>query len=126
LQLIADCQDIIDRHCATSDHTRFVCLSSVDGRLLGVAGSADRSVGQRIAAISSSLLGLAETFSREALRTTAKYNLISSTEGAIVVVRVPSSSHKFALALCADNTETVAFALRNALDLSESVARLLP
>lgn len=126
LRAVADCQDIIDRHCAASPHTRFVCLSSVDGRLLGIAGNGDRTLGQRVSAMSSSLLGLAESMSRETVRDTARYNLVASGQGSIVLVRVPSASSKFVLALCADSVETVALALRNALDIADAAARFLP
>jgi hypothetical protein len=126
LRMISECQELLDRHCASSTHTLFVCLGAVDGRLLSIAGKPDRAAAQRIAAVSSSLLALGESFAREALKSSADYGVVSARHGSIVTVRIPSESAHYALSLAADKTETVALALRNALDLSHALGKILP
>ncbi len=106
-------------------NTRFLCLGTVDGKVIAFATTADPRRGQRISALSSSLLGLAETFIREGLSGTARYSLISCDGGSIVTVRIPSASARYALSLGADARETVALALRHALDVADDLARTL-
>lgn len=126
LRAIAECQETIDAHCRATPSTQFVCLGAVDGRMLSVAGQPDRATGQRIAAMSSSLLALSESFARESFDSGAHYSLVSSRQGSIVTVRIPSPSSHYSLSLAADRTETVALALRNALDLADTLGRVLP
>jgi predicted regulator of Ras-like GTPase activity (Roadblock/LC7/MglB family) len=126
LRAMAECQEVIDAHCRSSPSTHYVCLGAVDGRMLSVAGLPDRSAGQRIAAMSSSLLALSESFSRESLDSGTTYSLVSARHGSIVTVRIPSASAHYSLSLAADRTETVALALRNALDLADKLGRVLP
>ena len=52
--------------------------------------------------------------------------LVSAKHGSIVTVRIPSASAHYSLSLAADRTETVALALRNALDLADTLGRVLP
>lgn len=125
-QVLAQCQDILRRHCATSPHTQFVCLGSIDGHLLCMVGASERDDGERVAALSSSLYGLSETMSRETVRDPARYNLVATDRGSLVLVRVPSPSSRFVLSLCADQVETMALALRNALDVADATAAVLP
>ena len=119
-------QKLLEDVIARSPHAQFVCLASVDGRQIAYVTRGDRSRGQRMAAISSSLLALGETFAKEAAAGATNYNLIAAEHGSIVTVRVPSASRRFALSLAADSSETVALALRNALDTAEALGARLP
>src|SRR5690606_4414254 len=104
---------------------RFVCLGSVDGRVVAFVGD-DGLSPQRLAAITSSSLGLAESFAREALRSRSSYGVVVAEHGAGVTVRVPSASARYAVSLGADGSETLALLLRRALDTSTALAALLP
>jgi predicted regulator of Ras-like GTPase activity (Roadblock/LC7/MglB family) len=126
LEIGVDVQQLLDGVLARSSHLMFVCLASVDGRLIGFATRADRNRGQRMAAVSCSLLALGETFAKEASAGPTQYNLIAAHGGAIVTVRVPSVSKRFALSLGADSEETVALALRSALDAAAAIGTKLP
>lgn len=90
----------------------FACDSDLTGEGLPV----------QVAAMSSSLLALTESFSREVLRSVASYNSISTAHGTIVVVRVPSSANRHVLCVWADKSETVAMTLRHALDTAQQLA----
>lgn len=104
---------------------RFACLGTVDGRMWAFASQQDGSAPQRLSAITSSLLGLCETFAREAQLDRCLYNLIAAEDGVLVTVRVPCASRRFALSLAAGPGETVAMALRLALDGAKELAGLL-
>lgn len=115
----------VERLFERSRQTRFICIGTVDGHLVHFR-SRDPHVGaDRIAAISSSVLALNETFGKESLASGAIYSLVVTHHGAVVTVRVASGSRRYALSLAADASETVALALRNALDAAEAVAPLL-
>jgi len=104
---------------------RFACLGSVDGRVVAFVGE-DGLSPQRLAAITSSSLGLAESFARESLRSRSLYGVVVAEHGAVVTVRVPSRSARYAISLAADARETLALLLRRALDTSKALADLVP
>jgi predicted regulator of Ras-like GTPase activity (Roadblock/LC7/MglB family) len=104
---------------------RFACVGSVDGRVVAFVGDGGLSP-QRLAAITSSSLGLGESFAREALRSRSLYGVVVAEHGAVVTVRVPSGSARYAVSLGADGSETLALLLRRALDTSAALAALLP
>lgn len=104
---------------------QFACLGSVDGRVVAFAGSGGLSP-QRIAAISGASLGISETCAREAFRSKSLYSVVVAEHGAVVTVRVPSASARYAVSLGADSSETLALLLRRALDTSTALAGLLP
>lgn len=108
-----------------SENLRFACLGTVDGRLWAFARRQEADAGPRLAAITSSLLALCETFAREALRSRCLYNVMSAEHGVVVTVRVPCRSARFALSLAAGESETVAMALRFALDAASDLAGVL-
>ncbi len=101
-------------------------VGTADGRAFAHAAQpGQRLEAARIAAIASSLLGLSESFSNEALGSRAHYNSIATARGTIVVVRVPTRAHGHVLCLWADQTENFAMTLRCALDGAEQVATLI-
>lgn len=108
-----------------SEALRFACLGTVDGRAWAFARQQEASEAPRLAAITSSLLALCETFAREALRSRCLYNVMSAEHGVVVTVRVPCRSGRFALSLAASEAETVAMALRYALDAAQDLAGVL-
>lgn len=110
---------------AQHEGLRFACVCAVDGRVVAFVGD-DGLSPQRLAAITSSSLGLAESFAREALRSRSSYGVVVAEHGAVVTVRVPSSSARYAVSLGADGGETLALLLRRALDTSTALAALLP
>lgn len=104
---------------------QFACLGSVDGRVVSFVGNSGLNP-QRMAAITSSSLGLSESCAREAFRSRSLYSVVVAEHGAVVTVRVPSPSARYAVSLGADGSETLALLLRRALDTSTALAALLP
>lgn len=117
----AELQRVLDKHRSVF----FVNLASVDGRPYAhamVSRSADR---QRISALTSSLLGLSESYAKEVAGGRCRYTALAMEEGTVVTVRVPTRSLRFALSVGADDSENLATVLRAALDTASSLARLL-
>lgn len=104
---------------------RFACLSRVDGRAFAHAAARDKMAAASVSAITCSLLALAESFAKEALKAPCSYSAIATERGSIVLVRVPTRHRAFALSIGADESELMAMALRSALDTAESLARVL-
>ncbi len=101
----------------------FASVATVDGRSYAhVNAAAHDTSAQRSAAIMSSLMGLIESFSREALNSRTLYNSIATEHGSIVIVRIPSKEKRHALCLCADSTENLAMTIRAALDTADVLA----
>lgn len=101
----------------------FASLATVDGRSFAHANAPGRTAdAQRAAAIMSSLMGLIESFSREALDSRALYNSIATEHGSIVLVRVPSKARHHTLCVCADASDILATTIRAALDTAAQLA----
>lgn len=98
-------------------------MARVDGRAHAHAfrdsGDADPA---RVAAVSSSLLALSESFSKEALAARARYSSIVTDSGCIVTVRVPSQNRSYLLCVWCDDSENFAMALRTSLDAANQLA----
>lgn len=119
----ASCRAVLERRLATAPGVRAAVMATVDGRAFAQAQSAGQELnGARAGAIASSLLALAEAFSRETLRGQVQYNSIATERGTIVVVRVPSRVSTHALSVWADNSENFAMTLRFALDTAAQLA----
>lgn len=103
----------------------FISLASVDGRSFAHVHGIPKSDGQRIAAMTSSLLGLSESYAREACQSRCRYSVIAMEAGSVVTVRIPTKSLRFALAIGASDMENLATILRAALDGAAILARLL-
>lgn len=105
---------------------RFASVALVDGRSFAHANSASHDADpQRSAALMSSLLGLIESFSREALGSKALYNSTSTEHGSIVMVRVPTRAQMHTLCICADASDNLAMTIRTALDTAAQLALLI-
>lgn len=101
-------------------------MSTVDGRAFAHACRQGQAMeAARIAAISSSLLALSESFSVEALQGRSRYTNVVTDHGMIVIVRVPTPSRTHVLSVLADDSESFAMALRFSLDLAERLASAL-
>lgn len=120
------CQDILAALLQRTDATLFASMATVDGRSYAHAGSSlTTTSAQRSAAITSSLMGLIESFSNEALGSSALYNSIATDKGSIVIVRVPSRARLHTLCVCADVSANLAMTIRAALDTAQKLAERL-
>lgn len=121
-----DCQNLLASLVEKAPALRFASVSLVDGRSFAHANSASHNADpQRSAALMSSLLGLVESFSREALGSNALYNSTSTEHGSIVVVRVPTKAKMHTLCICADASDNLAMTIRTALDTAAQLALLI-
>lgn len=121
LKCEAELKRLLDKHPSIF----FISLASVDGRSFAHVYGVQKSDGQRIAAMTSSLLGLSESYAREACASRCRYSVIAMEAGSVVTVRIPTKSLRFALAIGASDMENLATILRAALDGSAVLARLL-
>lgn len=121
----AVCLERLESLLRKHESLEFACLGTVDGRPWAFLRRGEGANAQRLSAVTSSSLALCETFAREALRSRCRYSVIAAERGTIVTVRVPCRSSRFALAIGADSGETVAIALRLALDTAEHLGRTL-
>jgi len=109
-----------------SDALRFACVGTADGRVLANAARANaHSTGDRIAAMTSSLVALSESFSKDALRSHCTHSVVSTGHGAIVVVRVPEPARGYVLSVASDGSELMALTLRSALDGADRLAQII-
>ena len=104
---------------------RFACVGTADGRLFAQATRDGRTGGERIAAMTSSMLALGESFAKDALRGRCEYSVVSTHVGSIVVVRVPHRGRSYMLSVGSDGSEVLASTLRAALDASERIAAIV-
>ncbi len=121
----ADCEAQLQALAQRTASVTFACLGTVDGRLWASVIPSGTSEPQGLAAMTSSLLGLCESFAREAMRSRCLYNILSTDHGVVVTVRVPCQSRRFVLSVGTDSAETVAMALRQALDTAQTLAERL-
>ena len=115
-------QAVLKRVSGRTDSLVFASLCRLDGRLVSHVGKAGVPDGQRISAMNSSLLGLAEAFAKEALRSPCSHISIAAEAGSIIAVRVPSKAAGLALSICFDKGENLAMALRLAFDAARELA----
>ncbi len=121
-----ECQIALECLVEQSPAIRFASLATVDGRSLAHANDiAHAPDPQRFAALMGSLLGLVESFSREALGSKPLYNSIATEHGSIVTVRLPTQAKLHALCICADESESLGMTIRTALDTADQLARLI-
>src|SRR5690554_7427455 len=67
-------------------------------------------------------MSLSEAFSREILQSQCSHNVIATSHGSIITVRLPCKQHQFALSVCVDRSENLAMALRMTLDAAQALA----
>ncbi len=119
----AACRAVLQRRLAAASGMKAAVMATVDGRAFAHAQADGQNLdAARGGAIASSLLALAEAFSRETLRGHVQYNSIATDRGTIVVVRVPSRARAHALSVWADRSELFAVTLRFALDTAAQLA----
>lgn len=116
--VIADLESLLRRAPAL----KFACVGSADGRLLASVGSGN---GNRLAAMTSSMLALGESFARDALGSRCDYAVVSTSAGAIVIVRLPHQGTGYMLSIGSDGSEVLASTLRAALDTAARIAAIL-
>lgn len=104
---------------------RFACVSTADGRVYAFAGPPSETAPQRVAALTSAHLALSESFSKETLRGRCNYATVSTQEGTLVSVRIPSTRGSFIFSLGTDASEIMAMALRIALDAATHLGALI-
>lgn len=124
-EMKVQCQEALEKVLQKAPATVFVSLTSLDGRSLAFASANEQVKGQRVAAISSSIMSLSEAFGREILNGQCTYNAISTNFGSIVTIRVPSKSQQYALSVCADRSENMAMTLRITMDTAEGMAEII-
>lgn len=123
MQTRMECQSALASLLERTPAILFASVATVDGRSYAHANAATHNANaQRSAAIMSSLMGLIESFSKEALNSRALYNSIATEHGSIVMVRIPSRGKLHVLCVCADATENLAMTIRAALDTSTLLA----
>lgn len=126
MQTRMECQNALAALLERMPAIRFASVATVDGRNYAHANAATQDTNaQRSAAIMSSLMGLIESFGREALNSRALYSSIATEHGNIAMVRVPSKAGMHTLCICADSTENLAMIIRTALDTATLVAAKL-
>ncbi|HEV2679669.1 MAG TPA: roadblock/LC7 domain-containing protein [Rhodanobacter sp.] len=118
------CNRELDRLLQEASEIIFANLSLLDGRTYAMS-SLDRVDQQRIAALSSSLLALSESFAREVRGGLCSYVTVSMERGFLVTVRVPTEPGRYTLSLFVDNSANLAMALRWALDAAKKLTTLL-
>lgn len=121
----AHAQALLEDVLKRSGSLRFACFGTADGRLFAAASAEAHSTGERVAAMTSSLLALSESFAKDALRSTCTHSVVSTQHGAIVVVRVPHAGRGYMLSLGSDGSEVMALTLRTALDAADRLAHVL-
>lgn len=123
--LQAQCESELKRLLEKHPSIFFISLASVDGRSYAHVNGASESDPQRIAAMTSSLLGLSESYARESSKSRCRYSVVAMENGSVVTVRIPTRSLRFALAIGATDKENLATVLRAALDGAAALAKLL-
>lgn len=111
---------------ATSPAMELVSLCYADGRPLATVGLAPPNHAERVAAMASSFLALSETFAKEASHGRCSYATITSAQGLLVAVRVPSPRQLYVLCAAASRSDNLAMILRRTLDCADSLATVLP
>ncbi|MCW8194587.1 hypothetical protein F6455_07290 [Proteobacteria bacterium 005FR1] len=119
------CEALLERLIDRQPCGIFASLTTIDGRSFAFATKHGEIQGQRVAAVSSSLLALSEAFGREILKGECSYTAIATTHGFIVTVRVPSRLKQHALSFCTDTSENMAIAMRLTFDTAEGLAKIL-
>ncbi len=121
----AECQRQLDSFLSRNPALQFACLSRVDGRAFAHATARESIAAAGVSAITCSLLALAESFAKEALKSPCSYSAIATERGSIVLVRVPSRQRAFALSVGADDSQLIAMTLRGALDTAQALAQTI-
>lgn len=98
-------------------------LSTTDGRLLGMASRVPIDQ-RRLAAISGSMLALAEACARELGQPTCRYAIVDSGQGLTIVLRVGDNSAGWVLTTIGGGDTSPGLLLSQSRQLSERLAAL--
>lgn len=118
------CSEVLEHALAGSQGAEFFCLGLTDGRVWAYQGP-DAFDPIRLAAMSTSALALNEAYAKEVRFGRLRYGVSALESGSIVSVRVPSTPNVFALSCGFVASETVAMALRTALDTADRLAEVI-
>ena len=118
------CTRELDRLLQVAPEIIFANLSLLDGRTYAMS-SLDQVDPQRVAALSSSLFALCESFAREVRGGRCSHVAVSMERGFLVTVRVPTEPGRYTLSLFVDNSANLAMALRWALDAAKKLITLV-
>ncbi|MBN8741712.1 MAG: hypothetical protein J0H86_19555 [Xanthomonadaceae bacterium] len=117
------CADgLLERLLVTVPSCRFVSLSTLDGRSAAIAGALTATSAPRVAAMTSSFLALSETLAWETTSGRSSYVTLTSSDGLVVIARVPTRLPAYALSACADDGGVLALLLRRTLDTVAALA----
>lgn len=122
--LQAACNSELEQLLQEVPDVRFANLSLLDGRVF-VMASRSQIDPQRIAALSSSLLALSESFAREIRGGRCSHVTVSMENGAVVTVRVPTEPSFYTLSLFVADSANLAMALRWTLDAARRLSLIL-
>lgn len=120
------CEELLGDLLTEAQGVLGAVMASVDGHAFAKSfqrGHAKDAT--RIAAIASSVLALAESFSHETLDGKVGFNCVSTSHGSIMTVRVPARENIFVLCVWADKSDNFAMALRFTLDAAHKLAALV-
>lgn len=119
------CQALIEKMVHETSSVVFAALSTVDGNSFAFKSKNEAIIDSRIAAMTSSLLALSESLSKEGLNGQCSYNTISTDYGSIVTVRVPTDKKLHTFSLCTDRTDSMAMSMRLSFDTAEKLAQII-
>jgi len=118
--------DLFTRLMADSNSVLGMVLASVDGHArASLFKQGHDKQAARIAAITSSVLALSESFSVETLQSKVECNSVITNGGVIITVRVPSADRALALSVWADKSDNFATILRFTRDTAQKLAVLV-
>lgn len=100
----------------------YACLSTAEGQL-AVTTLDDQDKGARYSALSSALLGLCETFCKEAIGESSGEACFSSGKGHAVLMRIELNGQLFQLCVVSSTGNNMASVLRETRDMGSSVKR---
>lgn len=118
------CKEILVATMVGAPTAEFFCLGLTDGRVWAYQGP-DAFDPIRLAAMATSAVALSESYAKEVRFGRLRYGVSALESGSIISVRVPSTPNVFALSCGFAATETVAMALRTALDTAERLAEVI-
>jgi predicted regulator of Ras-like GTPase activity (Roadblock/LC7/MglB family) len=119
------CQRLLDSVAEEVSELTLASLTALDGRTRAHTSRHDSLDAQRIAAVTSSLLALSESVTKETSVGGCQHSTITAEHGYIVVVRVPAGTDNLALAVGADQSAQLSLALRLTLDIAGGLASIV-
>lgn len=119
------CAALLSAYVADTRGIDAALLSTVDGRALATAGRIGFEP-SRIAAISSSMLGLAEACARELGQPTCRHAIVDSGHGLAIVLRVASPGDDWVLTTIGDADASLGLLFSHSRQLAQRLAQASP